>query len=275
MACYHPIEIDWRILPCGNCLGCRANQARDWAFRIMHETQEHESSWFVTLTYANERMPENGSLDPEDLRTFVKTLRRQQKEKLSYYACGEYGETTQRPHYHSVLYGPRLLDKSPLRNNGNYPVWRSPTLESCWPHGHSEISTVTTGSASYVAGYVRKKISKRAKPEAYTRVDPETGELVELKQEFSRMSRRPAIAKRWIEKYWTDVYPNDYVVMQGKEFKPPRYYDKWMEIHQPEIMIDVKMERDARAIYIPPEKLAAKEKIHQARTELYQTRGNV
>ncbi len=276
MPCYRTIEIDDRTLPCGNCLGCRAKQARDWAFRITHETQIHESSWFVTLTYDNERIPKNGSLDPQDLRTFIKTVRREHPPRsISYYACGEYGENTERPHYHTVLYGLNLLDKRTLRSSNSHPVWRSKTLESYWPHGHSEFSTVTCGSASYVAGYVRKKISKRTYPEAYTRVDTDTGELIELQQEFSRMSLKPAIGRRWIEKYWTDVYPRDYVVINGKEFKPPRYYDKWMDQNHPELMFEVKIKRDEEATYIPNAKLKAKEKIHTARTKIYEKRGKV
>ncbi len=291
MACYRPIQIHvgsdsirpggpkiWgeRTVPCGNCMGCRSKQARDWAFRIMHETQMHESSWFITLTYSNERIPPNGSLNPADLRTFVKNLRRNRSPgSLSYFACGEYGEITQRPHYHAVLYGTPLLDKYILRASDTRPVWRSKTLESHWPDGHAEFSTVTPGSASYVAGYVNKKVSKKVNPEAYTRVNKDTGELIELQKEFSRMSLKPAIGKRWIEKYWQDVYPRDFVVMNGKEFKPPRYYDKWMEANHPEIMFEVKCKRDDEAEYIPKEKLIAKERIHASRTELFQKRQTV
>jgi len=289
MACYGPISVGvprdsirpggpkiWSevTVPCGFCLGCRAKQARDWAFRILHETRVHDSAWFVTLTYSNENIPAYGSLYPEHLRILFKTLRRD-GHKISYFACGEYGETTQRPHYHAVLYGLDLLDKHLLRDSPRTPVWRSPFLESYWTHGLSEFSSVTPGSASYVAGYVRKKVRKKTFPEHYTRVDPDTGELVDLEPEFSRMSLKPAIGKRWIEKYWEDVYPRDFVVMNGKEYKPPRYYDKWMEKNHPEIMFEVKMKRDSEAEYIPPEKLQAKEKIHRARSNLYEKRNTV
>jgi len=291
MACYHPIEIGvpkdsphgngrkiWvaQTVPCGNCKGCRAKQARDWAFRILHETQMHSSAWFLTLTYDDESIPQHGSLFPEDLQIFFKSMRRDYPPKsISYFACGEYGSVTKRPHYHAVLYGLDLLDKRPAPSNSRHPVWRSPTLETYWPHGHSEFSSVTPGSASYVAGYVQKKISKAAHPEAYTRVDPETGELVELHQEFSRMSRRPAIGLRWIEKFWRDVYPRDFVVMKGREYKPPRFYDKWMEKNHPKIMAEVKAKRDSEAVWLPPEKLTAKEKIHNSRDALYTQRAKI
>ncbi len=291
MPCYDPITLPvksktgwdggraiWceRTVPCGKCLGCRAKQARDWSIRIMHETEMHEDAWFITLTYSNERVPENGSLHPPHLQIFFKALRREQPEReISFYACGEYGEETERPHYHAVLFGAPFLDKYPLRVSRGNPCWRSETLENYWPHGHSEFSLVTPASASYVAGYVRKKISKKTNRNAYTRVDEDTGELVELEKEFSRMSLKPAIGRRWIEKYWEDVYPRDYVLMNGKEFKPPRYYDKWMEKNHPKMLFAVRCKRDDEAKHIPEKKLQAKEKIQRARTELFEKRNTL
>ncbi len=288
MPCYQPVNLPvkckslkagarsiWseRTLPCGKCLGCRGKQARDWSIRLMNETQMHEHAWFMTLTYSNERLPENGSLNPPHLQGFFKALRRERPgKKISYYACGEYGDQTERPHYHAVLYGPDLLDRVPLRSPAGFHVWRASTLEKYWPYGHSEFSTVTPASASYVAGYVRKKLSKKTHPNAYTRVDEDTGELIELEQEFSRMSLKPAIGRRWIEKYWRDVYPRDYVLLGGKEFKPPRYYDKWMEENHPKVMFGVRCKREDEAMHIPEEKLKSKEKIHQARNNLFQKR---
>lgn len=131
---------------------------------------------------------------------------------------------------------------------------------------------MTYPAAAYVAGYVRKKVRQRDDPDHYVRVDPESGELVELEREFARMSRRPAIGRQWIERYWRDVYPRDFVVMNGHEFKPPRYYDKWMEEHQPAIMEEVRYQRWKDAEEIGDEKLIMKEKIHRARTGLFASR---
>ena len=291
MPCYHPIDVGvpkdsvraggpkiWtkQTVPCGHCLGCRANQAQEWSLRIMHETQMHDQAWFLTLTYNNERMPPNGSLNPSHIRTFFKDLRRDQPPKtVSYYACGEYGDNTQRPHYHAVLYGPDFLDRIIHRDDPHNPAWRSATLERYWTHGLCEFGLVTPGSARYVAGYVRKKLTKRQDPTAYDRVDPSTGELVTIHPEFSRMSRRPAIGKRWIEKYWRDVYPKDFVTMDGKRYKPPRFYDKWMDQHHPRMMFEVRLKRDKEAKHLAEEKLQAKEKIHKSRDALYSARNKI
>lgn len=266
------------LVGCGHCLGCRADQARDWSIRIQHETMMHEVSWFVTLTYEDGKVPQYGSLYPPDLRSFFKALRRDHpKESISYYVCGEYGGITERPHYHAVLYGAPFLDRYLWREHPTRPVWRSESLERYWPHGLSEFSTVTAASAAYVASYCQKKVHRLDDPEHYMRVDPDTGEIVEIQPEFARMSRRPAIGKRWIRKYWRDVYPKDKVVLDGQEFRPPRFYDKWCEEHQPGIFHLVKQRRRERN---EPEGrdatvLRAMERSHETRMKMFSKRGKI
>ena len=253
--------------------------------------ESHDSAWFLTLTYADERIPENGSLRPKDLQGFFKSLRRDYpKGQIRYYACGEYGEQTQRPHYHAVLFGADFLDKCPVPRASSSPVWRSPTLESHWTFGISEFGAVTPESAAYVAGYVRKKVSRKANPEAYVRLNPLTGELVDIIPEFSRMSLRPAVGRAWIEKYWRDVYPRDFVVVGGKEFKPPRYYDKAMEDPQSKCgnaaferswnerqhaLLEVRERRIEEAEELTRYTLESREINHKARVGLYENRGKI
>lgn len=232
-------------------------------------------AWFCTLTYRPEEVPENGTLDPRHPTLFLKRLRELQQTRISYYLCGEYGEKTDRPHYHAVLYGVDLLDRELVARRHGAPVYRSDSLEAAWRHGLCEFTGLTYGGARYVAGYVRKKVRARDEPEHYERYVPETGELVELEREFGRMSRRPAIGRRWIERYWRDVYPRDFVVMDGFEMKPPRYYDKWMEQHQPRVMRDVKEKRLAELVELGQAELVTKEKVHRAKVALFQGRCKV
>jgi len=236
----------------------------------------HEFSWFTTLTYAEEELPENGTLDPSHLRAFFKDLRRgRPRGSVSYFACGEYGDRTQRPHYHAVLFGPAFLDRLPDPDPTRSGVFRSKTLEGTWRRGIAELGSVTFASASYVAGYVRKKVVSREHPDIYTRVDPETGELVEVEPEFARMSLKPAIGRRWIEKYWQDVYPRDYIVVDGIQQKPPRYYDKWLEKNHPELALQVREKRYAEMEDVEPDKLRAAEAIHESRNRLYGQRATL
>jgi len=235
----------------------------------MHELQMHDWAWFATLTYSDENLPSNGSLHPPHIRGFVKDLRRDLPPKsVSYFACGEYGERTQRPHYHAVLFGAPFLDRRVDTICGRPHVFRSETLERLWTHGIAELGAVTPGSASYVAGYVQKKLLS-----GQEYVDGDTGEC--LQPPFARMSLRPAVGKRWIEKYWEDVYPRDYVIFDGVKSKPPRYYDKWMDQHHPEVMEHVRQKRFDEMEELSPAELRSAEKVHQSRHSLFTNRGDV
>src|SRR3954449_8205389 len=87
-------------LPCGQCIGCRLERSRQWAMRCVHENKMHPRSSFVTLTYDDKNIPPAGSLSKRDFQLFMKRLRKSQSNPLRFFACGEYGETTHRPHYH-------------------------------------------------------------------------------------------------------------------------------------------------------------------------------
>lgn len=244
MPCYRPIRVaiqrqpqrvggrrtrDMQQVPCGNCLGCRALQTYQWAIRLSHEVDSHAHAWFITLTYDEENLPENGSLDPYDLESFHTCLR-EATGQLTYYGVGEYGDQHSRPHYHTLCFGFDIPDRTRDDLRPDALVWQSEAISDLWRYrGRIEIGTVTPASAAYVAGYVRKKVAAMENPNLYQRVIPETGEIIEVHPEFSRMSRRPAIGKRWIQRHWRDVYAHDRVVIDGRETKPPRYYDKWME----------------------------------------------
>ncbi len=288
MPCYRPIEVTVRrkacklgaypqVVPCGSCIGCRGEQSRQWAVRMMHENRMHEHSHFVTLTIADEHLNENAEVCARDLSGFVRNLRKTQQRRISFFGCGEYGEKTARPHYHAVLFGAELLDRDIGFDSSRPDVWRSQTLDDLWGRGIAEGGSVTFASASYVAGYMRKKV-KQAR---YQRANPLTGEL--KAPEFARMSLRPAIAKRWIEKWWRDVYPRDFVVVNGHEAKPPRYYDKFMDLEDDKggtaerrDMFDaVKTRRYDEAVEMDAYQMMSGEKIHQARVNLFQARDQI
>ena len=263
--------MDKQVVPCGRCIGCRAEQSRQWAVRMMHEARVHESSLFVTLTIDEEHLNENAELCAKDFSRFVKRLRKTQQRRISFFGCGEYGEKTARPHYHALLFGIEFLDRDIGFDSSRPTVWRSKTLDDVWRRGLCEGGSVTMASASYVSGYIRKKV----RAVDYARANPLTGEL--KTPEFARMSLRPAIGRRWIEKYWRDVYPRDFVVIDGVEAKPPRYYDKWMDIHFPLMMEEVRQQRFEKAQEDIPtaEKLTAAEKIHHSRINLFAGRDGV
>lgn len=194
----------------------------------MHEASLHEANSFVSLTYAKAPV----GLVPRDLELFWKRLRRHLSPlRISYFACGEYGELTRRPHYHACIFGWWPSDAVRHGSGGGNPLYRSATLEELWGHGHCPFGTVTFESAQYVAGYISKKILGPAAEAFYQAevLDPETGELLmkPIVPEFCRASRNPAIGLRWLDQFGdSDAWRRDEVVMRGAPSKLPKYYDR-------------------------------------------------
>lgn len=267
MACYAPL-LAWQTvggevvfaergniqrtltLPCGRCIGCRLERARQWAIRIMHEAQTHEDNAFVTLTYDQDKVPKDGSLKYRDFQTFMKRLRRSTNKRIRYYMCGEYGDQLGRlgrPHFHAAIFGEGFRENRKVWNKtetGN--LYRAEKLEKLWPHGYSTVGELTFESAGYVARYVMKKINGRQAWEHYKKYDPETGEIIWLHQEYAHMSLKPGIGGLWYEKYREEMYPQDRVIANGVAQKPPRYYDKLERRRDEEMMENVLYERTIR-----------------------------
>jgi len=214
-------------VPCGQCIGCRLERSRQWAVRIMHELQFHDSASFLTLTYNDDNLPADASLHKRDLQLFLKRLRFT-KGKFRYYACGEYGETTKRPHYHVVVFGYCPSDGVPIRE-GQSPLFYSPELEKLWGLGMTSFGHVTFESAAYVARYCVKKVTGKGAEEAYKSLDVRTGEIGSVCPEFSLMSLKPGIGLGWFDAFGSDCFPNDFVISRGRKASPPRYYFKKLE----------------------------------------------
>lgn len=125
MQCISPIYINREgqrlFVPCGKCNFCLQRRRQDWSFRLEDEYKRCERAYFITLTYEDENLPiaENGipTLNKSHLQLFFKRLRKDQethekkngfdKWKIKYYACGEYGTQTHRPHYHIIIFNVR------------------------------------------------------------------------------------------------------------------------------------------------------------------------
>lgn len=241
MPCYHPLtafqtesgdvvfsergKIRRELtLRCGQCVGCKLERSRQWAVRCMHEASMFERNSFVTLTYDDDHLPYDSSLDYRHFQLFMKRLRKR-FGSARFYMCGEYGEHTQRPHFHACLFGVGFDDAYPWRKSpAGFMLKRSPTLEKLWIYGSCEIGEVTFESAAYVARYILKKVTGNAAEEHYRIVDSDTGEVFLREPEFTRMSLKPGIGFTWFEKFKDEVFPLDRVVVRGFEARPPRYY---------------------------------------------------
>lgn len=240
-----PIQV-----PCGQCIGCRLEHSRKWAVRCLHEAQMHESNCFITLTYCDQKLPKHGTLVKEHFQKFMMRLRKRYGKGIKFYACGEYGEKRKRPHYHACLFGLDFADKRLWKVADGNNLYVSQQLDTLWtdpsdgqPYGFCTIGEVNFETAAYVARYCMKKRKGKNWEQDYEFTDTETGEILMMQPEFPLMSRNPGIGKTWMEKYQSDVYPHDHVIIRGREMKPPRYYDNLFEKDNPTDMDEVKMLR--------------------------------
>lgn len=296
MPCYHPLTayqaatgdvvfyesrrhdiVRTLTLPCGQCVGCRLERSRQWAIRCLHEASLYKQNCFITLTYSNEHLPSNMSLDYRDFQLFMKRLRKKFGTKIRFYMAGEYGENFGRPHFHACLFNFDFQDKVLWkRTTVGSRIFRSRDLEELWPYGFSSIGEVTFESAAYVARYIMKKVTGKQAGEHYEYVCEKTGEITNRTPEFNHMSLKPGIGAKWLEKYHTDVYPNDYVVIRGKKVKPPKYYDKkWAKEYPIEFdMIQFERESKAKENYLEnfDDRLKVREQVAAARLSFLKRR---
>ena len=248
-----PVEIS-----CQQCIECRIQRAAAGAIRCYHEAKSHEVSSFVTLTYDPEFLPSDGGLDHRHFQLFMKRLRDRSDFKIKMVMCGEYGETTARPHYHALLFGCDFSDRKFFkRTKIGHRLDTSELLDSLWQLGHATVGDVTYESSRYVCGYILKKVLGKAAPDHY-------------------MGRRPeyitwgnGIGANWFSQYGSASYDHDFVVLDGKRMKIPRYYDVKYELVDSARFAVVKKER-VRKAKARPEDLSnrrswTREKVGKAR----------
>lgn len=242
---------DLRVkLPCGRCHECRLSHSRQWAARVMNEASLYDDNCFITLTYDDDHLPKLRdkipTLQKEDIQKFFKSLKKLAVgEKIRQLYCGEYGEKNGRPHYHACLMNCDFRDKVRIEDSrSGEKQYESATLSKLWKRGRAVLGTLTFASAAYVARYVTKKVFGPDSEKHYEAVDTETGEsLGQVVREFAYPSRRPGIGHDWFLKYKNSIYPCDYMIVDGKKVKPPKYYDKLLERYDPELHKKVQAKR--------------------------------
>lgn len=318
MPCFHPITayktvcgsvvfselqrhdvVSTLSLPCGRCAGCRLERSRQWALRCMHEASLYEENCFITLTYNEMHLPSDWSLDYRHFQSFMRNLRGIAfPREVRFYMCGEYGEVCKvcrksvefckcasfvkdlgRPHFHAAIFNYDFHDKVyHSKSPAGSRLYRSKVLEGLWQYGYSSVTALNFDGAAYIARYIMKKITGDDAVTHYEYINPVTGEVSQRVPEFNRMSLKPGIGARWIDRYERDVYPSGKVVVRGVECVAPRYYDKRQRKRQPEEMDMLAAERDGkmRERYFDntEERLLVKEKVQGARASMLKRRVN-
>lgn len=164
--CIKPFKSASKEFGCGQCLPCRLNRQRVWAARIVLESCAYKANSFITLSYADEHLPQDGSLSKAHWREFTNGI------GFRYFGCGEYGSRTFRPHYHFVLFG---IDAAAAES----------LALARWPYGFVASRPFVLEHARYVAGYVVKKLNRHDDDRLPQGCIPE----------FANMSRRPAVGR--------------------------------------------------------------------------------
>ena len=206
-------------LPCGYCRACKINLYQEWATRCWLEARQLKNNQFITLTYDNQHLPEKG-VNKQDLSRFMRALREHFRRKhgitgIRFFACGEYGEETFRPHYHILLFNcPPFGDEKKYKENDlGQPLYKSKILEHIWGKGFCTIGAVTRQSCDYVCRYLVK--SSYGKKPNY------------LNPEFRSMSKLKGIGINYLLDNLEQIIADDTIRLTGtKRVKLPRYFDK-------------------------------------------------
>lgn len=239
------------IIPCGKCIECCLRRASEWSLRLIHESKFHEASCFLTLTYNDKHIPFAKydycyTLYKRHLQLFMKRLRKKFPSiKFRYYGCGEYGDTTARPHYHMILFGTDFSDDRELFSCGKHNLYISKTLNDLWGLGFCTIGDLTLKTAGYVAGYVTKKLKSKFKAtEDYNKLaDSLNISITDLYKnalirvpEFSIMSNRPGIGYSILDDYGEQFLQHRYILNSNKKkCLIPRYYLKKLQERYPDL----------------------------------------
>lgn len=242
-----PIQI-----PCGKCIGCRLDKSREWALRCMMElkTTPKSTASFLTFTYNDDKIPiryygspVDGtalpvySLDKRDLQLFWKRLRKSLPEtKIRYFACGEYGSETWRPHYHAIVFNYWPDDLVVFEQKDSTTYYTSNTLNNLWSRGRVIVAPVTFDTCAYVARYTAKKCLT---------VGDEFFESHNMCPPFLVMSRRPGIGWYYFENH-LDFLAGDRIYVSGSEGVDgsiPRTFLSKVESFDPELFEEVKARR--------------------------------
>lgn len=188
MTCPTPIRVrnplnaqEYNTVPCGRCYACASNKRQDWQIRIQEETLASKSAIFVTLTYndSNLEYNENGfpSVWKKTLQDYFKRLRRSGL-KFRYYAVGEYGTKSKRPHYHIIFFNLTTSDEEQIQNS-----WVNTSTGELL--GTIDIIKVNLATIGYITKYHVNRNNVD---------DP-------VNKEFTLMSRKPAIGIQYVEKH--------------------------------------------------------------------------
>ena len=203
------------------------------------ESLYHDVAFFVTLTYDDLHVPRYVSIDDDtgeyidrmtlckrDVQLFNKRLRKEfSNDRIRFYLCGEYGPTTDRPHYHAIYFGLHVDDLVPFgRSETGQQYYISDRVQKVWNLGFVSVEPANEFTFKYVANYVTKKLG--AKSNDYYLSN-------HIEPPFSLCSRKPGIGYQYLSEHRDELLDSDRVIIgtdsSSYQFAPPRYFYQKLE----------------------------------------------
>ena len=226
----------------------------EWKMRMVHELKYHESAQFLTLSYDDENLPYGQDLVYQHVQNFLKAVRKNYGY-VRFVCAGEYGENYGRPHWHLIVYSLELPDLEQVgKGSRGDPLFSSPRLEELWGKGRVWVGEVNPTTCAYVVGYALKDTGAKH-AENYELLVPETGEIVQRRKPFLRMSNgggkaviKGGIGARWREDFVSDCRKGFLTTGAGKKVPIPKYYLRELEKVFPQEFEEFKAKREAWAI---------------------------
>lgn len=133
------------VHPCGQCLACRINDIRAWYVRSRFEIKKPERpfQYFLTLTYNEENLPDDGLCRKVDIKSFLNNLNTSFSLHIRYFATADYGSINNRAHYHVVLLSTKKITQS--------------QVERIWKKGFVYLKSLNVNNLKYTLRYTIKK----------------------------------------------------------------------------------------------------------------------
>lgn len=202
-------------IPCGQCIECRQQKAREWQVRLGEEIKEHNYNYFITLTFGPKELAEVkkksglsecNALAAYATRHMLERWRKKHKKSLKHWLITELGhEGTERIHMHGMIFSDEQLQFAPGDEN-NMVKWEY------WKYGHIFVGTYCNqATVNYIVKYINK-------------IDNDHKGFV------GQILCSPGLGKNWIEgkeqlyRYRPKNSIDYYVLNNGCRVKLPKYY---------------------------------------------------
>lgn len=260
-------------LPCGKCPECIYDYYSYWATRGYYELLNWKYSYFITLTFDNENLPANQSLNKKDFQKFIKRVKKSygstKESPIRQIYCGEYGEKNLRPHYHLILFNIDLSDlKESRRTEQGHLCYTSNRFSALWGKGLVEISEATPATIAYLFKYILKKKSRKERSKPLT-LEHGDGLSWDVEHEFIEASRNPGIGAHMRD---SPSIRKGFLSVDGVPRSLPKYFLEYLKNTDPRFYEELKDQRFDHAQTRPTRSGSEKQRLELYFKELQSTK---